>query len=285
MSLYKGVTNIPDLEALALLQEPMSPSLGLSNIGSKFLNTYDEWIRSTELNTITGLDNFSRQVYSQGTSEAFDKFLIRYSNRRIRFWRGEYVYHKVSSKTGLRWAFLDDGPVESGDAIILSIPFSDTGGEYKYHDTLLRSDELMAPVLVDCCYFGTCAQIEFVLDYASIVEVTFSLSKTFPLANHRIGIRYSLSYEEDVMFEYNKGGYLNYFSQHLGLKFLGTFSPDYIYKKYQDKQINLCKEINASPANTVLLGLSNDDKYSYLDRGRGEYRLCLSSHYNKQCDI
>ena len=42
-----------------------------------FLDSYVQWIKSTKFNKIQGLDNFPITAYSNGTTEAFDKFYLK----------------------------------------------------------------------------------------------------------------------------------------------------------------------------------------------------------------
>ena len=47
------------------------------DIHKKYCETFRKWIQGTQLNTITGLDDFTTTAFSMGTTESFDKFYIR----------------------------------------------------------------------------------------------------------------------------------------------------------------------------------------------------------------
>ena len=49
-----------------------------------FCQDYLVWIKSTKHNTIKGLDDFKYACYSNGTTEAFDKFYVKNAKRRFR---------------------------------------------------------------------------------------------------------------------------------------------------------------------------------------------------------
>ena len=70
-----------------------------NHVVPQFLKRYREWIQSTKLNRVTGLDNFPSVAYSQGTTESFDKFYLRNHRRRFRCFRGEYLYHELTWKS------------------------------------------------------------------------------------------------------------------------------------------------------------------------------------------
>lgn len=273
---YKQGKCIPDPQVLGLLELKMSPSVSNVLMEDDFCNIYHKWISSNVNNQILGLDDFPYRAFSNGTTEAFDKFYIRHAKRRFRIWRGEYAYHKIMLNSGLDWCWLDDEPLKSNDVVIISVPFADSGNEYQYTATLEQCEALEIPVLVDMCWFGTCHSLCVNLAYQCIEEVTFSLSKTFPVSRLRIGMRYSKSnYEDDGLFVYRRDHYLNYFSQKVGLALMLAFSSDYIVDTYKTAQIKLCSKLGVTPSNSVCLA-TGDDSWSHLNRGGPHNRLCLS---------
>jgi hypothetical protein len=288
--LYQQGKCVPDFSTLELLlNTDFSLSICNDLLESEFCDLYHQWICSTSLNSIEGLDSFPYTHFSQGTTEAFDKWYIRHSQKRFRIWKGEYVYHKIMFKTGLNWAFLDDEPLQKDDVVIISLPFADSGTAYRYHETLEQCERLQIPTLVDMCWFGTCFGMMFDLTYSCIEEVTFSLSKTFPISRHRIGMRYSKNkYEEDGLEACAKDNYLNYFSQHVGIKFLQTFSSDYIPQKYRNVQIKICEELGVEVSPVVCLAIG-DHRWEHLNRGGTHNRLCISDQlhekYTKSLEI
>src|SRR6056300_458006 len=63
------------------------------DIHKKYCDTYREWIQSTQLNNIIGLDDFRFATFSMGTTESFDKFYVRHKDRQVKVLKGEYSYH------------------------------------------------------------------------------------------------------------------------------------------------------------------------------------------------
>ena len=269
---------IPDPTLLSFIPNVDLSLVNDDSIGDQYLSTYRNWILSTKNNYIFGLSLFPYAAFSQGTTEAFDKFYVRLSKRVFRVFRGEYAYHKIMFKSGLDWAFIEDSPLTKHDAVIISIPFANSGNAHKYDEILQEATSLDIPVLVDCCWFGTCGELDIDLTYPCIREVTFCLSKTFPVSRFRIGIRFSKEkYEEDGLFVYKKDKYINFFSQHLGIRYMSNFSSDYLFEKYREKQLSLCSEFGVIPSNVVSLATSNNKKWTYLKRGDPvNFRLCLS---------
>ena len=244
-----------------------------------FCNRYIQWIQSTTKNKIKGLENFSHAVYSNGTSESFEKFYIKNHNRRFRCYRGEYMYHQLAWRNSWpNWKFLEDDPLDHNDAVIISLPFANTGDRHSDYDKLLTEcSNLKIPVLVDCAYFGICENIEFDFNYSCITDITFSLSKTFPVAYARIGMRLTKHDDDDIMFVYHKIAYQNHIGPALGLVLLDKYSPDYITEKYKNIQLEYCKQLNIVPSKTVLFGIAETGWEEY-DRGGSVNRLSLHKY-------
>jgi len=268
---------IEDSETLNIISEPLCISdINTSDVIGDYLNLYDDWIASTKNNTFVGLDDFKYKCYSNGTTESFDKFYLFNSQRRFRCFSGEYMYHKLAWRNGFFWKYLEDDELRENDAVVISLPFADTGDKHVLYDSLMKQCiKLGVPVLVDCAYFGICKDIEFNLSYECITDVTFSLSKTFPVSYARIGMRYSRKDTDDTLFVYGKIHYNNKIGANLGIKYLNKFSPDYIPNKYGDKQQEFCNILGVRPSKTVLFGIGGSEWKEY---NRGGITNRLSFH-------
>lgn len=256
----------------------------LSNdtINKKFCSEYVDWIKSSNLNSLIGIDDFKYTVFSQGTSEAFDKFYLKNSKRRFRCFRGEYLYHKLAWRDSYDWAYIEDDELDSNDAVIISVPFADTGSKHLDTEAVLhKCTELRIPVLIDCAYYSISSNIRVDLTHPCITDVTFSLSKMFPVAHARIGIRLTREDCDDLLFVYDKSEYTNRISAALGLELIRTFSPEYIVKKYKPVQEKFCEYLGVCPSNTVLFGIALKDQYNEYNRGCDTNRLGLHNYLNK----
>ena len=274
---------IEDVNTTKVLEEPLDlQCLKDDKIIDSFLCKYDLWIKSSTLNKFIGLDNYKHRCYSLGTSEAFDKFYMKNAKRRFRCFKGDYMYHKLSWRDKFEWDWLDDKPLSKTDAVVISLPFADTGDKHiNYEQLLEQCCELNVPVLIDCAYFGICRDINFNLDYDCITDITFSLSKTFPVAYARIGMRCTKIDDDDSMFVYSKVNYNNKIGALLGIKYFERFTPDYITEKYVDKQLNFCNTIGVNPSKTVLFGIDYKHKFDEYNRGGDSNRLSFHKQYVK----
>lgn len=283
---FSSAFAIMDPDTLKVLREPLDASVVHSeSIITEYLNAYEEWIRSSTNNSIIGLDHFKIKAYSNGTSEAFDKFYMKHRLRRFRCYKGEYVYHKLAWRDNYDWAYLEDAPLHKNDAVVISLPFADTGNKHvDYHTLMRKCTELNVPVLVDCAYFGVCRTIDFDFAYSCISDITFSLSKIFPLAHARVGIRFTKVDDDDTLLVYHKVNYNNKIGAYLGIKFIEKFSPDYIPNKYIGKQFDYCAQVGVEPSNTVLFGIGGD-KWKKYNRGGLTNRLSFHRQYIKGMDF
>ena len=136
------------------------------------------------------------------------------------------------------------------------------------------------PVLVDCVYSGACSNVDFNFNYKCITDSVFSLSKAFPVAHARIGLRLTRDDDDDLMFVYDKINYNNRIGAKLGIEIIKKYGPDYIYNKYVYQQNVLCEKLNIVPSNTILFGLDYNNQYPEYNRGSNVNRLGLFKHYD-----
>lgn len=279
---YGGAFAIQDPEIIDFIKSiDFSGSLWEEEITHRFCKEYTRWLSTTKNNTVIGLDNFKYSVFSNGTSQSFDMFYIKNKNRRFRCFKGEYIYHQLAWRNNWPdWKLIEDDALRPTDAVVISLPFSNTGNEHDQLGWLLETCTILEiPVLVDCVYFGACSNIVFDFTSKCITDVVFSLSKTFPVAHARIGMRLTREDDDDLMFVYDKINYNNRLSAKLGLELIHHYSPDHTYNKYIKKQRDLCIELGIEPSNTVLFGLDLYNKYPEYNRGAVINRLGLHKHY------
>jgi len=249
------------------------------DVQQKFLDRYRAWIPQTTLNTIRGLENFTVSAFSNGTTESFDKFYLKNKNRRLRYFKGEYMYHVVAAHAYFdQYAYIEDEPLAENDVVVFSLPFADTGNKHQDTEKVLKiCDELDIPVMIDCCYFGVCRDIEFNFDHTCIDSVVFSLSKIFPVQHLRIGIRFTRIDDDDPLLVYNKNRYINRLGAAVGLELMNRYGPDYNQETYRNTQESFCQQLSVNASNCVFFGNSSNlfDEYN---RGTDNNRLCFSKY-------
>jgi hypothetical protein len=96
--------------------------------------------------------------------------------------------------------------------------------------------------------------------------VAFSLSKAFPVANLRIGVRYTRPDIFDGQKLHDSINYNNSLSAWIGLQLIKQFPSDYIYNRYREQQQQVCEQFNLTASDSVLFA-QGDSTWDYYNRG------------------
>jgi hypothetical protein len=259
----------------------------------EFENYYSTWLCDSKNNTIHGLNNF-KPSFSTGTTQSFDSFYIRHRKKKFKCFVGEYFYHLKSwISNEFDWAFANDiNDLEQGDALVISNPFCDTGNTPLQFDKILNHCESKKiPVLIDSCYYSIASGVNLNLNYDCIDTVTFGLSKTFPVANLRIGIRYTKPSIIDGQTLHSDINYNHSLSACIGLHLMNSYSADFVYNKYYEKQREVCADLRLMPSQTAMFASGDANWSTYnrttmlkeyqlnLDPNLFNNRICLNSFY------
>ena len=253
----------------------------VTKLKNNYFDLYKHWMLSTHPK-ITGLDLFHTPCFTNGTSESFAHFYIKYHQaKRLRLRRGEYFFHQWIMRTHYvdRFAWLDDEPLAEGDVVLLSVPFANTGNcPADLEQMLTQCDSLQIPVMLDFAYLNLSTDFTVDLTHPCIEYVVTSLSKVFPVENWRVGIRWQKCESEDPLTIINEDGYeyLNVQSMTLGVAMMTEYPADWTYETYRLLQIQECKELDLVPSDSVYFGLDYSDKYPEYSRGGDVNRLCFT---------
>jgi hypothetical protein len=251
----------------------------VDSLKHEYFEKYTQWMPSSH--NLHGIEKYNNLCFTQGTAESFLYFHLKYKDKkRLRILKGEYFFHQMMKNmyyNEFKW--LEDGPIEANDAVLISFPFSDTGNEPERLSHILSTcTTLKVPVFLDLAYINLAKGLSLDLTYPCIEYISTSLSKVFPIEFHRVGLRLQRKRDEDQLYVYNEDGYgyLNFMSMHLGLEMMKAFQPTYIFDKYRQKQIDMCSEMNLLVSDCVYFGIDADNKYSVYNRGRDTNRLCFT---------
>lgn len=240
-----------------------------------FTDAYDGWIRSSTLNSIRGLGRHGRFMCFAVT-HAIEQFTMKHRDRRIMTFDGEYPgTTEFIRASGLRHGLIDSMPIDTGDAVVLSVPFSGTGNMHpRTHEVLDRCRSLGIPVMVDCAFFGICRNVD--IDVGDGIEmVAFSLSKCYGLQNHRIGMVYSMDPPGGIEL-LQRFGYTARFGAAIAMGLFDRYGPDHACLRHGRAQEIICRELgNMVPSNTVIFG-NGMQGWRRFDRGGGWNRICLA---------
>ena len=241
-----------------------------------YVDSFINWIKGSTHNQIQGLDEFAHSAYSHGAIAVIEQFINRHSGqRRIRFSQAEFVASKITcNNIGVEFLHLEAGPIESNDAVLISMPFAGNGGIWPgYNDMIAQCNQLNVPVLLDLAYYGISHGMNIDLTHPCITDVAFSLSK--PLVTQlRVGLRLTREHHDDILQDNSDLKVYNRISAWIAVQLMEKFPCDYSISKYLDNQIDICNNLGITPSATITLALG-DDRHKEFYRG-GFYRICIT---------
>jgi len=236
------------------------------------------WLTANKFKTIAGLDQFKYADYTCGTSQTFDHFVIKHARKEIAVLCGDFQYHACVARPN-QFTYITD-TVHAGQALIISLPFSDFGHEHPQFKSILNQcNQLGVPVCLDLAYWGIAKNVHIDLDqYPCITEITSSLSKPFfTLENHRVGVRFSREYQNDGISMINEVKMQNTFSMSLGIHFMTKYSADWTWEELCDQYQDICLQNNLTTTDTLIFALGDQERHSEFNRGiAGNFRVCIS---------
>jgi hypothetical protein len=219
-----------------------------------FINKYKSWILDSKNAPILGLENFDYAV-TDGITGAYPNFEYAYPHLETVVFQAEYPYHR---DTGAKVIY-HSTELQKGQKLIISLPFAAHGMVHYLYDNIIQiCNNLDIPVFVDMAYFGACKFDCVNLDHPCIKFVAFSLSKAFATGRCKIGLCFYKKTKDLPMTVCNKYQYVNHVSMSIHNNLLDSFSADYIYNTYVEKQHLIAKYFNFEPSNTVFLGYNYD---------------------------
>ena len=245
-----------------------------------YLDTFDQWIKDSSYNSITGLDVFANKAYSGGALESIVSFVHRHCrHRRLRFSQAEFVGSKIASNhCRADWLYLESQSIDRNDALILSLPFAGTGNEHSEQQSMLdQCNRLGVPVLLDIAYFGISYDVDINVDQPCVTDVVFSLSKCIS-APLRLGMRYCRIDHDDMVQVNSDLRMINRWAVDLGIKLMNQYSHDWFIDRYRPLQKQICHELELAPSRTLTLAQGHDP--AYLRNGYN--RVCITDEIHSQ---
>lgn len=275
---FSGGRPVPDEDICSYIDDFdfLHADLGDASIHHTFLNTMRRWISDSQLNTIS-LKDYPHQSFINGVTESIDHFALQHANKRFILLKGEFSYwKKIVSNYEYYSSDIDLDP--RFDVFVMSAPFSATGSLPPFNlEVLEQMDNNNIPTFIDCCWFGTCHEINFdsILKFPCVDVVSFSLSKSLNLPFVRAGARFSRDYIDDGITDNNKDNYVNRLAAKLGIELMNGFSADYIPSKYLSASKRLAEDYSLQNTKCVNL-CSGDYSWRHLQRDDLCNRLCVS---------
>ena len=201
------------------------------NLIEEYKSTFINYLIKDPNNILIGLEKFSHGTYTHGTIQAFEDFYSRHSDKRLRWFEGDFAYHQIASRSyGFRGEkIINLNELKYGDCFVISVPFSASCKVFPQLDEILNiCDEKDIPVLLDFAYLPISRNIKINLNHKSIDSICFSLSKCyFGIERLRTGLRLKRKYEDDPTDFFNEYSMFNHAGAYVGMQLLKKFPPSF----------------------------------------------------------
>jgi len=212
----------------------------------------EQWLTSSTLNTLSGLEAFSRKDIIIGCTQFID---TQYMKGPVQVLKGDYRYH---------WRLNPDisysvpGYLRPGVPLIIAMPFPSIGAPHiQMKEILDESMEKSIPVHIDGAWISCCRDITFDFGQPAIHSVGISLSKGLGLGWNRIGLRWTRDTKADAVTIMNDFRMNNRALAMIGLHFIRNFAPDYLWKTHGDNYYKVCTDFGLTPTKSIYLALRN----------------------------
>ena len=280
-SIFSSGNSIKDPVVIEFLQNcNVSRHLQDPWIVGSFEAAFPDWIKSGSRYQLKNFDQFRYTGFSAGTQESFINYYLTNKHRRFRVFRGDYWWHMdIWTKTNIDWAYIEDDDLAPNDTCIVSYPFALTGDKHPNLDWLIDQCEHQGiPVLLDFIYLpnsDSAVSIDLAAD--CIKQITFSLSKTFPVQCAKIAVRMCKEKPNDPMQMSNDENICNRLSAGLAHELIEKFPVDYNVVKYSARQRYWCQALGLKSTKVVHFALGDN----YTAYGR-DSDLAWCSPFNEQ---
>jgi hypothetical protein len=219
-----------------------------TELKQKFLAQFHLWVTSSNLNKISGLEDFPHRDFISGVTHYLDDLHITFGQRLVAM-EQEYAYH-TRMKADFPLRKLET--LQRGDVLVFGAPFAWYGGLHPETQQILdRCLELDIPVHIDAAWFGCVRGFTFHYNHPAVQSVAFSLSKGLGLGSHRVGVRYSKNRHAGPVTIVNDFAMEVNCVMACGLKFMQKFGSDYLQNRYGGAYQLVCEKFELKPTMAI----------------------------------
>lgn len=217
-----------------------------------FKKECEDWIFSSSLNNLSGIDTFTRKDIIIGCTQFIDTLYMRGPLQTI---RGDYKYHERLGTGYIR----DVGSLIPDIPLVIAMPFPRIGAPHADMEEILQECATKnIPVHIDGAWITCCRNVTFDFSHPSIKSVGISLSKGLGLGWNRIGLRWTKETTPDAITIMNDFNMNCRVLAKIGLHFLRTFPTDYLWNKYGHLNKKVCDDFGLTQTNSIYLALRDN---------------------------
>lgn len=246
---------LSDNKIESLIQEVMSGKLDTDitdAVYSNFKSKVTDWIFSSKLNTLTGIETFTRKDIIIGCTQFIDTV---YMKNDVQVLKGDYRYHQ---RLNPDLAYSVPGYLIPNKPLIIAMPFPSIGAPHPNMEEILdEAKKKNVDVHVDGAWVTCCRGVVFDFNHPSIKSVGISLSKGLGLGWNRIGLRWTKELKSDAITIMNDFNMNNRALAMIGLHFIRNLPTDYLWLTHGNKYYKICEDFGLQPTNSIYLALQD----------------------------
>lgn len=239
----------------ALIADVMSGKLSrdiTDKVYEDFKVECEHWLVSSKLNTLTGLESFTRKDIIIGCTQFIDNL---YMQGPVQVIRNDYRYHE---RLGLAYV-KDVGSLIPDIPLIIAMPFPSIGAPHQDMEEILHECKIKnIEVHIDGAWISCCRDINFDFSNEVIRSVGISLSKGLGLGWNRIGLRWTKNSKADAVSIMNDFNMNNRALAMIGLHFIRNLESDYLWNTHARHYNKVCQDFNLTPTKSIYLALKNE---------------------------
>ena len=218
-----------------------------------FKQECESWIFNSQLNTLSGIDTFTRKDIIIGCTQFIDNL---YMQGPVQVLRGDYRYHE---RLGLAYV-KDVGSLIPDIPLIIAMPFPSIGAPHQDIEEILHECKIKnIAVHIDGAWISCCRDVTFDFNHVAIRSVGISLSKGLGLGWNRIGLRWTKNPKPDAITIMNDFNMNCRVLAKIGLHFIRKFPTDYLWNTYGELNAQVCKDFGLTPTHSIYLALKNGE--------------------------
>jgi hypothetical protein len=234
-----------------LIQDVLSGNLDkdiTDRVYDNFKTEVSEWILSSQLNSLSGIDHFTRKDIIIGCTQFIDNI---YMKGEVQFLEGDYRYHNRLGGEGKKYQQL-----KKHVPLIIAMPFPSTGDVHPDMSNILdHCLEHSISVHIDGAWFTCCRDIHFDLTHPAIESIGISLSKGLGLGWNRIGLRWTRNFDQDSVTIMNDFNMNNRALAMIGLYFVRNLPSDYLWNTHGNHYHKICEDFGLTKTKSIYLAL------------------------------
>jgi hypothetical protein len=223
-------------------------------IHDEFKTKFKDFVFSSKLNNIIGIDLFHYEDLISGCTQYIDNLYMQGSLQVI---SGDYKYHERLNRAVVKKV----GDLIPEIPLLISMPFPQYADIHRDMNSILDECKLKnIPIHIDGAWITCCKDITFDLQHASIKSLGISLSKGLGMGWNRIGLRFSKNKISDSISIMNDFHMQNRMLSIVANYVLDNVESDYLWSKYQYANEKICKDFNLIQTKSIHIAINDQQQ-------------------------